>query len=67
METRKRIKRLRQRLDMTQEEFAKYIGVSWRTVMRWESGDSQPSNLALEKIEKLEKKDESQNGGLVKN
>lgn len=67
METRKRIKRLRQKLDMTQEEFAKYIGVSWRTVMRWESGDSQPSNLALEKIEKLEKKDESQNGGLVKN
>lgn len=33
--------------DLSQEAFARLIGVSVRTVARWESGNSKPSALAL--------------------
>ena len=34
-------KRLRDRLNMTQEELAKELGVTTRTIIRWESGDRE--------------------------
>jgi DNA-binding transcriptional regulator YiaG len=35
---------------LSQEAFARLVGVSVRTVARWESGASKPSLLALEKL-----------------
>jgi len=40
------IKPLRDRLDLTQEELARKLGVSLSTVSRWETGRSRPSQLA---------------------
>ncbi len=35
---------------LTQKAFAKSIGVSARTVRRWEKGECKPSKLAIEAI-----------------
>ena len=48
------IRRLRKVLVLTQEAFAKKIGVSFATVNRWENGQTKPSALALEKIRRME-------------
>lgn len=37
----------REALDLTQIEFAKKIGVSWFTVLRWEHGRMMPKPDAL--------------------
>ena len=37
------LKTLRELLGMSQEQFAALIGVSTRTVSRWETGESRPS------------------------
>lgn len=37
------LKKLRDELGMTQEDFSRSIGVSLRTVTRWESGVNVPS------------------------
>lgn len=37
------LKRLRDELEMSQEEFGRVIGISARTVSRWEAGDSTPT------------------------
>jgi DNA-binding transcriptional regulator YiaG len=47
------IKELRSKLDLSQENFAREIGVTLGTVARWERGSGVPSPLALEKLEKL--------------
>lgn len=44
---------LRQRLNMTQEEFAHAIGVTVSTVNRWENGHVGPSRLARKAMEEL--------------
>jgi len=50
------IKNIRERLKMTQEEFARRIGVTVTTVSRWERGDCLPkSRVVIEKIGKLKK------------
>lgn len=56
METRKRIKRLREKLGYTQEKLARELNVSLVSVARWELGTSEPSPMAIEKIEHLERK-----------
>ena len=48
-----RIKRLRKKLGLTQEQFAATVGVTFSTVNRWESGKSAPSPLAMKQIELL--------------
>lgn len=40
------IKELRDRLGLTQEQFAARIGVTFSTVNRWENGHAKPSKLA---------------------
>jgi len=51
---RTQVKLLRHKLNLTQEEFANLLGVSWVTVARWEmKKGSAPSRLAMEKINKL--------------
>jgi putative transcriptional regulator len=47
------IRRLRQRLGLTQEEFAHALNVTFSTVNRWENGHAQPSRLAWAAIESL--------------
>ncbi len=51
-----RIRDLRQRLRLTQEDFAHMIGVTFSTVNRWENGKSQPNRIALRLLAGLERK-----------
>lgn len=48
---------LRQRLELTQEQFAAQLGVTFPTVNRWENRRAKPSRMALrlikERIEKM--------------
>jgi len=53
--TAQEIKELRLGRGLTQEQFARKVGVSWTTVNRWEHGRA-PSPLANEKLIKLNKK-----------
>ena len=50
---RARIRQLREDLNMTQENFAHEIGVTFATVNRWENGKGKPSPLAMRQIEEL--------------
>ena len=45
-----RIRELRESLRLTQEEFARELGVSFTTVSRWENGHGKPSPLALRQL-----------------
>lgn len=45
------IRELRQRLELTQEQFAAELGVTCSSVNRWENGRSKPLPLAMQKIE----------------
>lgn len=44
------IKKIRQRSFLTQQEFAKKIGVAFSTVNRWESGRAKPNLKAMKNI-----------------
>jgi len=50
------IRGLRQKLGMTQEEFAHEIAVTVSTVNRWENAHAEPSKLACKAIQDLAKK-----------
>lgn len=52
--TRERIKTLRERLDMTQDQFAFLLGAGSATPTRWEAGLSSPSRHYLERLEALD-------------
>ena len=47
------IRELRISTGLTQEKFAAKLGVILLTINRWENGRSQPSPLAMEKVELL--------------
>ena len=47
------IRTLRQKLGMTQEEFAHEIAVTVSTVNRWENAHAEPSKLAWKAIQEL--------------
>ena len=47
------VRSLRQRLGLTQEEFAHAIAVTVSTVNRWENGHAGPSKLAWKVIRDL--------------
>lgn len=53
---RDRIRRLREELNMTQENFAHEIGVTFATVNRWENGRTTPNKVAQKVLMLLEKK-----------
>ena len=44
--TQDEIRQLRQKLGLTQEEFARRLGVSWNTIARWETGTRKPGKFA---------------------
>ncbi len=48
-----KIKKVRQALGLTQEQFALRLGVTFPTVNRWENLKTKPSPLALQKLRKL--------------
>ncbi|NJL80007.1 MAG: helix-turn-helix transcriptional regulator [Richelia sp. SM2_1_7] len=50
-EVGKLIRELRLLTGLTQEKFATKLGVTCPTINRWENGRSQPSPLAIEKVE----------------
>jgi len=52
-ELARKIRELRSKLGLTQEQFAARVGVTFSTVNRWESGKSKPSPLAMRQIEEL--------------
>ena len=45
------IRRIRRKAFMTQEDFAKAIGVSYSTVNRWETGKARPNLKAMKLID----------------
>ncbi|MGI6249291.1 MAG: helix-turn-helix domain-containing protein [Acutalibacteraceae bacterium] len=45
------IKRIRRKAFMTQEDFAKDIGVSFATVNRWETGKARPNLKTMKLID----------------
>ena len=53
---RARIRQLREDLNMTQENFAHEIGVTFATVNRWENGRTTPNKVAQKVLMLLEKK-----------
>jgi DNA-binding transcriptional regulator YiaG len=50
------IRRLRQREGLTQEQFARLLGVTWTTISRWENGKSKPSPLAVSQLTRLNRR-----------
>ena len=49
----KAVKELRDKLIMTQQEFADYLGFSFASINRWESGTNKPTTVAKRKIVEL--------------
>jgi DNA-binding transcriptional regulator YiaG len=49
------VKLLRQRLGLTQEQFAHHLGVTFASVNRWENGQVTPSPLARQRLEALDR------------
>lgn len=50
------IKKIRRKAFLTQEDFAKQIGVSYTTINRWETGKSKPNLKAMKLIDNYCKK-----------
>jgi DNA-binding transcriptional regulator YiaG len=50
------IKKLRANLKLTQEGFARELGVSVSTVQKWESGRARPRGLSLKALEEIGRK-----------
>lgn len=47
------LRTLRKKLNVSQEQLAQRLGVTWSTVNRWENGKGRPSPLAKEKLRKV--------------
>ena len=52
------VKELRRRLNLTQEQFAREVGVTYSTVNNWENGRRAPQPFLLRRL--LEMKEESE-------
>jgi len=55
-EMKEKIIRLREKLRLSQEAFARRLRISSRTVYRWETGEYEPIGLYAEKLERMFKK-----------
>lgn len=53
MDYKSMIKILRNKMFLTQTEFAKYLGVSLATVARWETGENEPTMKMKKKLNDL--------------
>ncbi len=52
----KELRQIRKRLGWSQQKLSTELGIGISTVARWESGRSNPGNLASEKIKQFLKK-----------
>lgn len=59
------VKELRERLQLTQEQFALKVGVTYSTVNHWENGKRMPQPFLIRRL--LELKEEIAKGGGGKN
>ncbi|MEH2420675.1 MAG: helix-turn-helix domain-containing protein [Nostoc sp.] len=50
------IRELRQQLNLSQKQFATRLGISFKTVNRWENRHTVPSRLALKLIQEMLRK-----------
>jgi len=57
----KLVKELRERLQLTQEQFAQKVGVTYSTVNHWENGKRVPQPFLIRRL--LELKEEIAKGG----
>ena len=55
------VKAIRQKMGLSIEGMASKLGVSWRTVQRWESG-GEPSKTNLARLKRIERKIEKEKG-----
>jgi putative transcriptional regulator len=53
--TPEEIKKLRQRLRVSQSVFARYLNTSESTIEKWETGSKQPSGMALKLLSVVQK------------
>lgn len=53
-ELARRIRGLRAKLCLTQEQFAAKVGVTFSTINRWENDKGKPSPLAMRRITELQ-------------
>lgn len=47
------IKTLRKKMSLSQEEFAKVLGVSFSSINRWENGRHEPTTIIKRKLKAL--------------
>jgi len=47
------VKELRRRLDLTQEQFAQKVGVTYSTVNHWENGKRIPQPFLLRRLREI--------------
>jgi transcriptional regulator with XRE-family HTH domain len=53
-EIRALVKRLRERMGLTQEQFAREVGVTFSTVNLWENGHRRPQPYLLKRLLEME-------------
>ena len=61
---KKMILRLRAKLDLSQEELGKLLGVSLASVSRWERGEYEPTAIAKIKLQDLFEKNNIKTEGV---
>lgn len=49
------VKSLRERMALTQEQFAQAVGVTFSTVNQWENGHRRPQPFLLKRLIEMEK------------
>jgi DNA-binding transcriptional regulator YiaG len=54
------IKELRERLDLTQEQFAQKVGVTYSTVNHWENGKRVPLPFLVKRLVEIKQELDSQ-------
>ena len=47
------VKEIRDRLNISREELARRLGISFFTILRWEKGKTKPSPMAQKLLERL--------------
>lgn len=53
-EVRTLVRRLRERMGLTQEQFAQQVGVTFSTVNQWENGHRRPQPYLLKRLSEME-------------
>lgn len=48
------VKQLRERMALTQEQFARAVGVTFSTVNQWENGHRKPQPYLLKRLTEME-------------